>query len=399
MASRLTAATVKGLRTEGRYLDGQGLALVVNRADQRYWQYRYQRGGRERVMSLGNADTTTLVEARKLHAEARALLLAGKDPLEERDRAKLDLTRRLADVADAYVAAHEARWRSPKTARLWRSHMRDYIGPLIGKVPVAEIEVQHVLKVLRPIWNTKPVTAGKLRADLETLLDYASAMRWRTGANPAVWRGSMKSLLPAVPALHTTTHHAALDWRAAPAFMTALRARDSMAARVLQFIMLTAARTTEVRGATWSEIDLQQGVWTIPAARMKGGKEHRIPLSAPARDIVRVLADLRTTGDLVFPGFSRDRPLADVSLKRELCRLGQGACTVHGFRSTFRDWAAETTAHPNHVVELALAHAIGNAVEAAYRRGDLIEKRTALMADWATYLAKPEADVVALRAA
>ena len=276
----LTTVAVRGLRTEGKHLDGQGLALVIDRAGRRYWQYRYQRAGRERVMSFGSADDVTLAAARKLHAEARALLLAGKDPLEERDRAKLDLTRRFAEVAEAYITAHEPRWRGPHSARQWRANLRDHVYPAIGKMPVAEIDVHHVLRVLKPIWGKKQVTASRVRSRIEMVLDYATALGWRTGANPAVWRGGLRSLLPAEADLHTVTHFAALNWCDMPALLVELGACDSMPARTLTFLIYTAARTAEARGAVWSEIDLDRALWTIPPARMKTGREQRIPLRA-----------------------------------------------------------------------------------------------------------------------
>jgi integrase len=394
---RLTAAAVRGLRTEGRYLDGQGLALVVNRADQRYWQFRFQRGGRERVMSFGSADDVTLADARKLHAEARALLLAGKDPLEERDRTKLDLTRRFADVAEAYITDHEARWRSPRGASQWRNSLRDYVHPVIGKVPVAEIGVQHILKVLRPIWGKgqKPDTARRVRNRLEIILDYAAAMGWRTGANPAIWRGGLKPLLPATSDLHTAEHYAAMDWREMPPFMGRLRRRDGIASLALTFLIHTASRSGEVRGAIWDEFDLQAGIWTIPASRMKAHREHRVPLSQPAMDILRMLAGIRA-GDVVFVGSRRGRLLCDVTLKNQLRRMGHGDVTVHGFRSSFRDWCADTGKSES-LAEAALAHSSGSKVVQAYRRSDLLEARRGLMEAWADFLTRPMGVVVPLR--
>ena len=232
----LTAVAVRGLRTEGKHLDGQGLALVIDCAGRRYWQYRYQRAGRERVMSFGSADDVTLAAARKLHAEARAATRR-QGPLEERDRAKLDLTRRFAEVAEAYITAHEPRWRGPHSARQWRANLRDHVYPAIGKMPVAEIDVHHVLRVLKPIWGKKQVTASRVRSRIEMVLDYATALGWRTGANPAVWRGGLRSLLPAEADLHTVTHFAALNWCDMPALLVELGACDSMPARTLTLLI------------------------------------------------------------------------------------------------------------------------------------------------------------------
>jgi integrase len=379
---RLTATAVRGLRLEGKYLDGQGLALVIDRAGRRYWQYRYQRAGRERAMSFGSADDVTLADARKLHAEARAVLLAGRDPLEERDRTKLDLSRRFADATEGYIADHEAGWRGPKSAQQWRGSLRDYATPLIGRVPVAEIDVQHVLKVLRPIWSVRPETASRVRGRIEMILDYASAMGWRTGPNPAIWRGGLKPLLPAKANLHTAEHYAAMDWRAMPAFMAELHQQPGgMGGLALAFLIYTAVRSGDARGAVWAEFDLAQKLWVIPAGRMKARKEHRVPLSQPAMDILRMLADVRT-GDLVFFGTGRDRPVADVTLSGQLRRLGHGDVTVHGFRSTFRDWCADT-GKPADPAEAALAHAPASRVVAAYQRSDLLEARRGLMEAWA----------------
>jgi integrase len=400
---KLTAIFVRKAPT-GRHLDGQGLYLVVDDAGRRYWQYRYQRAGRERGMSLGSADDVALADARKAHAAARALLLDGKDPLEERDRTKLDLTRRFADVAEGYIADHEARWHGPRSAQQWRGSLRDYAYPRIGKVPVAEIGVQHVLKVLKPIWGKGegklPETASRVRGRLEAILDYAAAMGWRTGPNPAIWRGGLRSLLPAKSDLHTTRHYAALDWRDAPEFMAKLGAlhRAGMASLALAFLVYTAARSGEVRGATWDEFDIQAKVWTIPAGRMKARREHRVPLAEPAMAILQVLAPVKSDSPLVFFGIKPGKPLADVTLKDQMRRLGFGDKTVHGWRSCFRDWAADT-GKPSDLAEAALAHVAGNAVVQAYQRSDLLDARRVLMDAWAAYLLKPRADVVPLRPA
>lgn len=225
------------------------------------------------------------------------------------------------------------------------------------------------------------------------MLSYATARGWRDGANPAVWRGHLQLMLPARAKVRAVEHHAALDWREAPAFMVELRKRNSFGAKALEFLILTAARSGEVRGATWDEIDLDHGVWTIPAARMKGVRPHRVPLSAPAPGILHAMAELRDGSGLVFLGQKQGKPLSDMSLTAVLRRMARGELTAHGFRSTFRDWAAESTHYPNHVVELVLAHAIGDKVEAAYRRGDLFDRRTALMDDWAAYLAEARSQV------
>jgi len=251
-----------------------------------------------------------------------------------------------------------------------------------------------VLAVLQPIWKQIPETASRLRGRIEMVLSYATARGWREGPNPAVWRGHLQIMLPSCAKVRAVEHFAALPWHEAPAFMAALRGQDGFGAQALHFTILTASRPGEVRQARWDEIDLNGAVWTIPAARMKAGRPHKVPLSKPALAILHRMAQVKDGSGLIFLGQKFSVPLSDVTLLAVLRRMGRGELTVHGFRSTFRDWAAENTHHPNHVVELALAPTIGDKVEAAYRRGDLFEKRKALMDDWANYLAKAPAKVV-----
>jgi integrase len=392
---KLTAAGVRSLREPGRYGDGGGLMLHVRSAQRRLWVFRYERAGRERWMTFGTADDVTLADARKAHAAARALLLQGLDPLDERGRTKLDLTHRFAEVAEACIAARSQGWRNARGADQWRNMIRDYAGKALGKMPVAEIGVEHVLKVLRPVWTSKPDVARRLRVRLEAVLEYATAMGWRSAAsgNPAIWRGGLKPLL-AKPR-RQAPHHAALAWREAPALMASLPTDGTAAQRCLAFLILTAVRSGEARGARWSEIDLQGGVWTIPGDRMKTGREHRVPLSDAALDLLRRLAVVRQ-GELVFPGRYAAGTLADVTLKDVLRRLGHPDITVHGFRSTFRDWCADT-GKPADLAEAALAHVTGSAVVRAYQRSDLLDARRVLMAAWADFLTRPAADVVSLR--
>ena len=263
-------------------------------------------------------------------------------------------------------------------------------------MPVGAIETEHVLSVLAPIWSKKPETASRLRGRIELVLSYATARGWRDRnvLNPAIWRGHLQLVLPSKRKVRAVEHHAALPWQEAPAFTRALRQREGFGVNALMFAILTATRSGEVRGARWNEVDLDGAVWTIPARRMKGRQPHRVPLPAPAVAILNELVKLKDGSGLVFLGTKLNTPMSDMTLTAVLRRMGRGELTVHGFRSTFRDWAAETTGYPNHVVEQALAHAIPSAVEAAYRRGDLFEKRKALMDDWATYLEKSPAQVV-----
>lgn len=387
--------TVRAARVDGKYSDGDGLALVV-RAGRRAWHYRFQRAGRERAMSLGDADVVSLAEARRRHAEARALLLAGQDPLEARARAKVDRSHTFAEVADLYITAHAPKWRNGRNAAQWRASLRDHALPVIGKLPISEIDVHDVLRVLKPIWTTIPETASRVRGRIEAVIDYATAMHWRTGANPAVWRGGLKPLLPATSDLRAVRHHVALPWQDCPALVGELQRRDNIASAALLFLILTAARSGEARDAAWSEIDMQNAVWTLPPERMKARRLHRVPLSSAALTILRRMAAVRSS-DLVFPDSRQGQNLADVTLLRQLRRLGHSDIVVHGFRSTFRDWCADTGKSAD-LAEAALAHAPASRVVQAYQRSDLLEARRKLMADWADYLNRPTAEVVPLRA-
>jgi integrase len=275
--------------------------------------------------------------------------------------------------------------------------LRAYAGPHLGALPVAEVETAHVVAALRPLWHERPETASRLRGRIEAVLDFAAVHGWREGANPARWRGHLDKLFPRRGKVRPVEHHAALPWAEAGAFMAALRAREGLAARALEFAVLTAARSGEVLGARWPEIDLDAAVWTVPKARMKAGREHRVPLAPAAVAVLRDLLPLRTAADaLVFPGQRDLRALSINAMTKVLRRMGRGELTVHGFRSTFRDWAGEDTRHPREVVEAALAHRVGDKAEQAYARGDLFAKRRRLMEDWAEHCAKSPAEVVPL---
>jgi integrase len=393
----LTTAKLRKLTKPGLYGDGQNLYLQVRGPTQRSWLFRYMIAGRARSMGLGHVDDVSLVEARNKADAARKLVRDGVDPLDARAVAQAR-TITFGEAARRYVEANEAGWRSAKHRATWRSSMAE-VEPAIGALAVEAIDTDAVLRVLTPIWQVKPESASRIRGRIEKVLSFATVQRWRSGPNPAVWHGHLQLILPAVRKVRPAQHYAALDWREAPAFMAKLGEQPGMGARALEFAILTAGRSGEVRGATWDEIDLDLAVWTIAGSRMKAGKEHRVPLSAPALDLLRSLALLRADGHLVFRSpYKPHQPMTDRALTYPLEQMGRRDLTAHGFRSTFRDWAAEATGYPNHVVEQALAHTIGSAVEAAYRRGDLFEKRVALMSDWAAFLAKPAAEVVPLRA-
>jgi integrase len=398
---RLTALRVRTLTNPGLYGDGQNLYLQVRSPTQRSWLLRYNLNGRASSMGLGAVADVSLAQARSRATAARALLHDGIDPRTHRDAAQAavrgasDRAMTFAQVTERYIAAQEQGWRNAKHRADVRGSMERHVLPALGSLPVASITTESVLKVLEPLWQTTTETASRLRGRIEAVLSYATARGWREGPNPAVWRGHLQLMLPRKSKVRPVQHFNALDWRQAPAFLAELQTNDGIAARALKFLILTATRSGEARGALWDEVDLDAAVWTIPAGRMKAGRAHRVPLSQAALDVLRSVELLRTPKGPVFPGEKLRRPVASMALRRA---LGRDDLTVHGFRSTFRDWAAEATAYPNHVVEQALAHTIGNAVEAAYRRGDLFAKRVALMDDWAAYLAQPAARVVPLRA-
>jgi integrase len=361
--------------------------LRVVARDQRYWMFRYRHGDKERTMSLGNADLITLDEARKRHRAAHMLLDQGTDPRAERQPKAT-----FSHAAAAYIAAHSAGWHG-RTEAHWRQSLADHVS--FGDKPVADVTVDDVLSCLTPIWASKTVTASLVRNRIELVLDYAKGRGWRMGENPAAWRGNLRSLLPRPGKVHVVDHRAALDWREAPSLLASLPLDGSVAERCLRFLVLTAVRSGEARGSRWDEIDMANAVWTIPASRMKAGREHRVPLSDAAMAILHDLALLRT-GDLVFFGRQHGRPLSDVTLTRQLCRLGHDNITVHGMRSMFAQWCQDT-GKPSDVCEAALAHQTGNAVRRAYARSDVLDLRRRLMDQWADYLTQPPAVVVPLR--
>jgi integrase len=399
----LTARRVQTLtRRPGLHGDGGNLWLKVSGPGKRSWVFRYMIAGRARSMGLGHADEVPLAEARNKAEAARRLLRDGVDPREQRDATRAAAARAAAraitfsDVTSRYFAAQQGGWRSVRHRAIWRASVANHVEHLIGKLPVEKIDTSLVLRVLEPLWQTKPETASRLRGRIEAILSYAIARGWRDGPNPAVWRGHLQRMLPAPRKLRPVEHFAALGWHAAPAFIAELRQKDSIGARALHFAILTAVRSGEVRGATWDEIDMKRTVWTIPARRMKGGREHRVPLSTPALVLLRSMALLRTEHGLVFPGRSLTRPLSPDALTKALQRLGRGDLTAHGFRSTFRDWCADTGKSAD-AAEMALAHAPASRVVAAYARSDLLEQRRALMEAWAAFLGRPAAEVLPLR--
>jgi integrase len=381
---------VRRLKKPGFHADGGQLYVQVSRAGSKSWLFRFARQGRERWMGLGPYPDVSLAEARQKAFDARRLLRDGLDPIEARRgarmAARLEEARSLTfkDCAERYIAAHEAGWRNAKHRAQWRSTLGTYAYPELGDLSVAAIDTALVMKTLEPIWQAKPETADRLRGRIEAVLDWAAARNYRTGDNPARWRGHLDKLLPARRRLARVKHHAALPSRDLPAFMVELRNQAGVSARALEFAILTAARTGEVIGAIWGEIDMGEKVWTVPAERMKGGRTHRVPL---CERTVEILDTLPRGGDSVFGGTRARKPLSQMALLMTLRRMKRDDLTVHGFRSTFRDWAAECTSFPREVAEAALAHVISDKVEAAYRRGDLFERRRQLMEAWSRYCA------------
>jgi integrase len=393
-AKELSAIEVSRLTAPGLHFVGSvsGLALQVTGSGARSWILRATVGTRRRDIGLGGFPDVTLAGAKESARIARAKIKEGIDPVEESKakRSALEAIQASAitfgEAAAKFIAAHESGWKNAKHAGQWTATLETYAFPTIGKIRVSEIETAHVITILESIWTTKTETASRLRGRIESVLDWATVRGYRKGENPARWRGHLDKLLPARSKVQKVEHHAALDYRDVGAFMVELRKAEGMGAKALEFAILTAARSGEVRGATWSEIDEQAAVWTIPAERMKAEKEQRVPLSDSAVELLRNLPRIEGT-EFVFPN-SKEKPtaLSDMTLTAVLRRMDM-TVTAHGFRSTFRDWAGETTAYPREVIEHALAHQIRDKAEAAYARGTLFDKRRRLMADWAKYCA------------
>jgi len=405
-ASKKPGAGIRSLH------DGGGLYLVLDgrrsEKDERptaSWIYRYMMHGKARMMGLGPFPAIKLGEARKAVAEARTMKAKGMDPLGVRDAARAERVATLAraitfkQVAADYLRANQVKWSSGKHAAQWTATLKTYVYPIIGESVVGEIDAADVLNVLRqdvaapgkkpvPLWEARPETASRLRGRIETILDYARVKNLRAGDNPAAWRGNLKLALPATSKVRRVKHHAALPVEQMGAFMAQLRALDGTSARALEFAILTAARTGEVIGASWNEIDLTAGVWIIPAERMKAGREHRVPLSTRAQELLKTLQPVDSDASgFVFPGLRLGKPLSNMAFLMLLRRIGLAEVTAHGFRSTFRDWVSEQTNFPTELAERALAHVVGDKTEAAYARGDLFQRRKDLMAAWATFCA------------
>lgn len=383
---------VKNEIKPGYHCAGDGLYLQVTASGSKSWIYRYRLHGRSREMGLGAfaRDSVTLKEARQKRKEWSVLVDQGIDPIDERKRRRE--SNRIAGInkitfsacAEQYIDAHAAKWKNAKHVAQWRSTLATYANTVFGSIPVSEVDTSLVEKALLPIWQKKTETASRLRGRIESVLDWATVKKYRVGDNPARWRGHLDMLLPKPGEVTKVEHHPALPYVRIGAFMAKLRKEEGAAAKALEFTILTATRTSEVIQARWGEIDLAGKMFTIPAERMKAKREHRVPLSPPAIKLLKDMAK-RKESEWVFPSIRAGRPLSNMAMLALLKRMKRADLTVHGFRSTFRDWAAEQTNFPSDVAEMALAHSIRDKTEAAYRRGELFDKRAKLMAAWAAY--------------
>lgn len=392
-AKELGPLDVKRIVEPGLHAVGgvAGLHLQVLPSGGKSWLLRIVIGGKRREVGLGGFPDVPLALAREKAREVRETVQQGRDPIAERAAARSALTaQRGAEItfdecAEKFIAAKSAEWRSAKHAAQWTATLTTYASPVLGTMQVRDIELAHIVKVLEKddFWTAKTETASRVRGRIESVLDWATVRGYRKGENPARWKGHLDKVLPAPKKVAKVEHHAALPVDAIGAFMRDLRQREGIAARALEVLILTATRSGELRGMTWAEVNLDDAVWIVPAARMKAKREHRVPLSVRVIEVLRGLPVV--AGGLVFPGMREGSPLSDMTLTAVLRRMGRGDLTAHGFRSTFRDWAAERTNYPRDVAEMALAHTIGDKVEAAYRRGDMFDKRTRMMEDWARF--------------
>ncbi|SDA25082.1 Integrase [Methylobacterium sp. UNC378MF] len=389
MLGKLTALGVAKLKAPGMYGDGGGLWLQVSGKGGKSWVFRYTLRGKSREMGLGPVSTFSLAEARDKALTCRKLCYEGIDPIEmrrgQRQEAAVEAAKAITfrTCAEGYIESHKAGWRNDKHAAQWTATLATYAYPAFGDLSVQAVDTDLVLKALEAIWTTKPETATRVRGRIESVLDWAATRDYRRGENPARWKGHLQNLLPKRSKVRKVEHHAALPFKDVPAFMKTVAAQPGVAAKLMAFTILTAARTGEALGARWHEIDSEAAVWVIPAERMKAGAEHRVPLSAAATTL---LAEMRGLDDtFVFPGGRRGKPLSNMAMLVLLRRMERTDITTHGFRSSFRDWASEITDFPSEVVEMALAHTVESKVERAYRRGDLFEKRRELMKAWATH--------------
>jgi integrase len=392
--NKLTDRVIRQTTAPGIRADGDGLYLQVTASKsgepRRSWFVRLRLpGGKCRDMGLGRVDLVPLKTARELARAARQEAKAGRDPIAAKEAAKITAATEhvrattFRQCAEAYIAVHTAGWRNVKHSKQWTSTLATYAYPVFGDLPVGVIDTPLVMKVLDPIWTHKTEAASRVRGRIEAILDWARVRGYRTGENPARWKGNLALALPARDKAKPPGRHAALPFGQMPAFWAKLEKRVGVGPLALRFAILTAARTGEAIGACWEEIDFNKQTWTVPAVRMKGAREHRVPLSPQALAILEEIGP-KGTGP-IFRGTDGEKPLSNMALLMTLRRMNRADLTAHGFRSTFRDWTAETTDFAREVAEAALAHAVGDRVETSYRRGDLFEKRRKLMEAWGAY--------------
>jgi len=373
----------------GKYEDGGGLRLIVSLSGAKKWVLRFTINGKRREMGLGSFPDIGLADAREKSTQYRKQVKDGIDPIENR-LIEAEVTPTFTTCAARYIRAHRRGWKNYKHSRQWVSTIKTYVRPVIGKKQVDTIVTDDILKILSPIWNTKTETAKRIQGRIENILDYAAAHNYRDSQNPAQWRGHLNKLLPKPSRVKTVTHHPAMPYEEVADFMEQLSKKDSISAMALRVLILTATRTSEALLATWSEIDQESAIWVIPAERMKARREHRIPLSNMVMDIIKALP--RSDNPYLFPGTRYGKPLSNMAMLQLMRGLGygvngeHGGYVPHGFRSSFRDWSGEVSHFPRDVAEMALAHAIENKVEAAYRRGDLFDKRRLMMNEWSDYI-------------
>jgi len=392
--NKLTPLKVSRLTDTGRYGDGGGLYLQISKWGTKSWLFRYMKDGRPRQMGLGDIQTFSLKEARERAKAARQTLADGVDPLDARQKSKdaerIEAARAISfkQAAERYIKAHRAGWKSPKHADQWESTLATYAYPLFGSLPVAAVDTGLVMRVIEPIWTGKTETASRVRGRIEAVLSWATVRGYRDGDNPARWRGHLDKLLPAKTKVTKVRHQPAIPYAALPEFLVSLRAADSISARALEFTILTAARTGETINARWDEIDFDAKLWTVPGERTKSGRAQRVPLTKRAVELLKTIPRERGSA-FVFPGVRKGRPLSNMAQLELLRGMKGNGFTVHGFRSSFRDWAAEQTNFPREIAEAALGHVLKDKTEAAYQRGDLLEKRRRLMSAWEAYCARP----------
>jgi len=398
---------IKRLSRPGAYPDGEGLYLQVRNSGAKDWFYRYEVAGKGRKRGLGPYPTISLEKAREDALVCRQLRKKGVDPIDfyKDIEIKKDLEKSKSstfkECAIAYIDIHRHGWRNEKHESQWRNTLETYAYPTIGDLPVQSIDIDLIMKVLEPIWFDKTETASRIRQRMENILDWATVKKYRQGDNPALWRGRLDKLLPKRTKVQKPVHFAAMDYRDVPEYFQSLRAKDTIASKALAFTILTATRNGEARAASRSEIDDNAKIWIIPDSRMKAQKEHRVPLSDEAMKIIKEMEPFkRQTDDLIFPGLAHAKPINEASLLKIVKQHDQ-TLTVHGFRSSFRDWCAEQTSYPREVAEAALAHTLKDKTEAAYLRGDMFEKRRKLMGSWADYCLKDKssAEVVPINKA